>query len=179
MPNHYGAPWGCCCGGEVGPPGPPGHIGPPGPPGAPGLTPTFHADNGGTTIPVAIAPVITSLADTVPVVVGAGDRVLVWARTFFHITHAGTLFTAVVAIPQPPGPPAIFLDGTADTVAAGDRTVTFAGAQGSGVSTPPLPPGTYIFQLQASVTGGAVAVVDGFPPAVTPGAQLTVAVLPP
>lgn len=135
-----------------------------------------HADNGSTTIPIAIAPTATALVVTGPVVVLAGQRVLVWARIFAHFTHAGTLFSAVVATPTV-GPP-IFLDGTADTVDS-DATITFAGAFPGATSTPALPAGTYTFTLQASVTGGAVGVVDGFPPAVTPGAQLTIEVVGP
>ena len=135
-----------------------------------------HADNGSTTIPIAIAPTATALAVTGPVVVLAGQRVLVWARIFGHFTHAGTLFSAVIATPTVG--PSIFLDGTADTVDS-DATITFAGAFPGATSTPALPAGTYTFTLQASVTGGAVGVVDGFPPAVTPGAQLTIEVVGP
>lgn len=166
----------------MGPPGPPGA---PGAPGAPGLTPTFSADNGGTTIgPIVVGPASTALAATGVIAVPAGARVEVWARVFYHITggQPGTLFTGVVAIPQPPGPPVIYLDGTADTIPAGvsDRTVTFAGSEGSAGSFPALPAGSYIFELRASKAVGALAaVVDGLPPAVTPGARLTVAVIPP
>ncbi len=148
-----------------------------------GLLSTTHADNGGATIKIALAPTITPLCTTAPVTVAAGQKVLVFARVFYHGLgggHTGEVFTAVIATPVPPGPPT-FVDATGDTTKdTEDTTVTFAGSEAGATSTPALPPGTYTFTLQANLTAPLAnhsVQVDGFPPSVSPGAQLTVAVV--
>jgi len=164
--------------GPQGPQGDPGPQGPPGPPGPPGPEPlVLHAEN---PVPISIAagPAITPLATTLTAALVVGNRVGVEATLWCEVTHAGEIALAVIATPTaPPGPP-IFLHGVLQDVAVGDACITLAGAL---PGIPPLAGGgqVYTFTLQANTANGAVANVLAGPPAVTPGAQLKIEILPP